>query len=305
MPRNPAESRTSVLLSFQFLGPAIIGSLIMALVCTLAPLPAQLGVLGGFISILGGLFISYMQQEQHRDQQQHEILERLTVPMTLASQPDLFNQYVAFCQSMTDLSRQTDPILREIATLKLASVNSQIETLADGTVVFGGTETWRAVYDALLKSPDIKEYQSVAWVRSEGYWQDAPGKQSMKANFDAAYRGVLIERIVILRDDFWSFDRREPIEPLFAWLKEQHDHGLVLRLVRESSLTNEPELLADCGVYGDRASGTQELDDASRTLRFILSFSPHTVRLAKDRWRRLAIYSTDFNSLLDQMDPSR
>jgi len=37
-------------------------------------------------------------------------------------------------------------LLREIAALKLASVNAQIESLAAGTVVFAATETWRAVY---------------------------------------------------------------------------------------------------------------------------------------------------------------
>ena len=35
-----------------------------------------------------------------------------------------------------------------------------------------------------------------------------------------------------------------------------------------------PDLLADFGIYGDRAVGTQELDEQSRTVRFTLSFDP-------------------------------
>jgi hypothetical protein len=51
----------SALLSFRFLGTAMVGSLTMALVSTFAPLPAQLAVLGACVSILAGLFIAYVE----------------------------------------------------------------------------------------------------------------------------------------------------------------------------------------------------------------------------------------------------
>ncbi len=304
MSRQPSTHR-SVLYSFNFVGTALVGSLTMALVCAFAPPPAQLAILGALVSILGGLFAGYVQQEQERDRRRNEVLERLAVPLTLAPEHDLYAQYLAFCKTLTDLAAQTDPILREIAALKLASVNAQIGSLADGAVIFGGTETWRSVYDALLASPDIKEYQSVAWVRSREYWQDAPGKRSMNANFEAAYRGVVVERIVILRDELWPRDRLLPTDDILPWLEDQHDHGVRTTLVRESALASEPDLLADFGVYGDRACGTQELDERSRTVRFVLSFEPQTVRLAKDRWRRLAVYATPLRNLLDRSDADR
>jgi hypothetical protein len=99
--------RRSILWSFQFVGTALVGSLTMALVGAFAPLPAQIAVLGALVSILGGLFVSYMQQERDRDRQRNEVLERLTVPLTLAAQPDLFAQYLAFCKTLTDLAEQT------------------------------------------------------------------------------------------------------------------------------------------------------------------------------------------------------
>jgi hypothetical protein len=297
--------RRSVLWSFQFVGTALVGSLAMTLVSVFAPPEAQVAVLGALVSILGGLFVSYMQQERDRDRQRNEVLERLAVPLTLAAQPDLFAQYLAFCKTLTELADQRDPILREIAGLKLASVNAQVATLAGGTIVFGGTETWRAVYEALLISPDIKEYQSVAWVRSRDYWQDAPGRQSMAANFAAAHRGVLVERIIVLRDDLWPRDALLPAGDILPWVMEQHNHGLSLRLVRETAVAAEPDLLGDMGVYGDRACGVQELDERSRTVRFLLHFDAQAVRLAKDRWRRLAVYAAPFHSLLDRADPTR
>jgi len=46
--------------------------------------------------------------------------------------------------------------------------------------------------------------------------------------------------------------------------------------------------------------GVQEVDERARTLRFVLQFDPQAIRLAKDRWERLALYATSFRSLLDQ-----
>jgi hypothetical protein len=197
------------------------------------------------------------------------------------------------------LAGQPDPLLREIAALKLASVNAQIITIAAGTVVFEGTETWRTVYEQLLAGGTIREYRSVAWVRSADYWQDAPGRQSMRANFVAVHNRVLIERIVVLPEAIWPDDRGLPAEVIRPWIQEQHDHGLHLVLVRESALRGEPDLLADFGIYGARAVGTQELDEQSRTVRFTLAFDPQAVRLANDRWRRLSIFGIPYQSLLE------
>lgn len=249
--------------------------------------------------MLGGLFLSYLEQEEARDRRRTEVLERLAVPLALAPEGDLYPQYLAFCRALTALAAQTDPVLREIAAVKLASVNAQIASLAAGTVVFSGTETWRAVYERLLAAGAIREYRSVAWVRSPDYWRDAPGRQSLRANFDAAHRGVLVERIAILPDALWPDDRSLPAEVVRLWLQEQHDHGLHLVLVRESALDGEPDLLADFGIYGDRAVGTQDLDERSRTVRFILAFDPQAVRLADDRWRRLSVFGVPYQSLLE------
>ncbi len=299
MSPSPGPPRRTALLSFRFLGTSLIGSLVMALVAAFAPPAAQLAVLGAFVSILVGLFLSYLEQEESRDRRRAEALERLAVPLALAPEDDLYPHYLAYCRALTELAHQTDPLLREIAALKLASVNAQIGSIAAGTVVFAGTETWRAVYEQLLTSATVREYRSVAWVRSADYWRDPPGRQSLRANFDAAHRGVLVERIAILPDALWPDDRALPAGALRPWLQEQHDHGLHVVLVRESALDTEPDLLADFGIYGDRAVGTQELDERSRTVRFTLSFGPQAVRLAEDRWRRLSVFGVAYQSLLE------
>ncbi len=303
MAREERSPRRSALLSFKFLGTALVGSLVMALVSAFADLPGQIAILGAFIAILGGLFLAYLEQDEEREKERAKLLESLSVPLALAPDPDLYRRYTAICRGLTDLARQSDPILREIVLLKLSSVIEQIDSLASGTVVFSVTEGWRTVYEQLLKSPDIQKYRSVAWVRSKDYWQDQPGKQSMEVNFEAALRGVLIERIIILRDDLWPGGQLMPDASILSWIKGQHNHGLWVTLVREGDLKNESDLLADVGIYGKRALGIQELDECSRTGRFTLVFDPAAIAQAEERWRRLTLYATPFRAILEQAAP--
>lgn len=72
-PRRPA------LLDFKFAATALVGSLVMALVATFAPVPAQIAVLGAFVSILGGLFLAYLEQEGPREARRNEMVERLVL----------------------------------------------------------------------------------------------------------------------------------------------------------------------------------------------------------------------------------
>ncbi len=289
------------MLSFRFVTVAAFGSLAMAIVSAFGPMEAQVGMLGALVSILAGVLLSYLEQEEERERQRIKLLQQLAVPVALASDSELYDQYVGIRDALNLLAMQPDPILREIAALKAASMHQEINSLADGTIVFSGTETWRTVYDKLLASPDILEYQSVAWVRSAQYWQDPPGRQSMQANFAAVERGLLIERIVILRDELWPAGEIIPTGEIGHWVEEQHNHGLWVCLVRESQLAGESDLLADLGIYGNRAVGIQELDEHSRTVRFTLQFDPQIIYLARERWRRLMLFASSYRQLLDQL----
>jgi hypothetical protein len=277
----------------------------MALVSIFGPLPAQIAVLGAFVSILAGLFLSYFGQSDEREERRDDAIERLSVPLSLAPDHELYEQYISICRALTELAGKADPILRQIALIKLAQVAGQIQALAAGTAAFSLTESWRTVYEELLKSPDIREYRSVAWVKTADYWQDAPGRQSMEENFEAVHRGVLIERVIILPENLWPEDHLLPTAQILPWIENQHNHGLWVTLVRERDLAREPDLMSDMGIYGDRAVGVQELDSNSRTLRFTLDFSPQEVRIAEDRWRRISVYATSVRSLLDRLDRKR
>src|SRR3954452_7070505 len=110
--------RRSVLLSFKFLGISLVGSLVMVLVSAWASLPVQIAVLGGCVSILAGLFVSYVEQEDQRERQRAQLMEKPQVPMALARQPELFALYSELADVLSHLARQEDDVLRQFATLK-------------------------------------------------------------------------------------------------------------------------------------------------------------------------------------------
>ncbi|MEJ7590656.1 MAG: hypothetical protein WKF77_03850 [Planctomycetaceae bacterium] len=233
-------------------------------------------------------------------------LSLLELPFALARDVDAFARYKSMSQSLARISRALDPIYRELALESLDDTNRRIQTLADGLLIFEGTETWRLVYERLLRSPGLYLYRSVAWIQSAAYWQDEPGRKSMAVNFELQSSGqVTIERIAIIADELWPEGDVWPAETLRQWIQEQHTRGIKISFVRASVIIAEPELLADIGIYGSRAVGTQELDEQARTIRFRLFFDFNSVAAAEDRWNRLAVYSESFASYLDRYEIGR
>lgn len=296
--------RRSVVFSFKFLGIAILGSLIMALVSIFAALPAQIAVLGTSISILIGLVVAYLDQDDERERRRADLLEKLQIPIALAPEHELFDQYSIFATALAELAKQSDPVLRDLALIKLSSIAEEMQSLAKGQVVFSGTESWRTVYEEILQTPGLKDYLSVAWVKTSDYWQDPPGKQSMRVNLALVQQGLRSYRIVILRDKLWPKGELFPAPAIRPWIEDQYNRGVNVSLIRESDLAQEPDLICDFAVYGDRATGIQEIDEQSRTVRFTLSFDRQSIRLAQNRWERLSLYSVCYGDLLDRSPPN-
>jgi hypothetical protein len=281
--------------NMHFLAVTLVGSLAMVLVCAFTPPEAQLAALGSGISMLTGLILATMERDDLRDRRRDELLERLRVPVALAPMHDLFEQYVALSDALAAVAGSSDPVLRDVAGLKLAAIVEEVRGLAQGRVVFTGTETWRAVYERILDRPGLRHYRSAAWVRTAAYWQDAPGRQSMQQNLELAGRGVGIERILILPPHLWPEGRTAPSVTIRSWIDEQCSGGIAISLVRERDLASEPDLLGDVGIYGDVATGAHELDTDSRTVRFVLSFDSRSLKLARDRWERLLLFATPYS----------
>lgn len=226
----------------------------------------------------------------------------LETPFYLAHDAEVFDRYRKLAHEMLRISGRLDPIYRKCALDELDSSVAHIATIGDGRILFASTETWRLVYEQLLRDPSVTVYRSVALVRDPAYWQDGAGNQSMQLNFELISQSIVtIERTVILADDLWPTDSDLPVELLRQWIHEQSVHGIWIRLVRESALRKEPDLVCDIGIYGFSAVGFQEFDaDHLRTSRFTLDFEFSAVREAEARWNRLNVYATSYKDLLDQ-----
>jgi len=218
----------------------------------------------------------------------------------LESRPELIAAHDSLVHSLTEMARQSDDILRDATALRLAAIQEEMQALASGRLVFGPTEAWRTIYERILRTPGLPRYFSVAWLRNEDYWRDAPGRHSIELNYDLIQLGVRIERTLILNDFFWPPAALLPTKVIYKWAEEQYKRGIVIRLVRESEIEDEPELLCDFGIYGHRAVGQLELDEECRAVRFTLDFNTQAVRRFEERWRRLLLFATSFRELLDR-----
>lgn len=221
--------------------------------------------------------------------------------LNLSRDAEMADSHAQLAEALETTAQLKDPIFRQLATQRLENIVQQTQTLAEGSIEYTSTEGWRVAYETLLRSPGLHRYRSVAYIESAHYWQDGPGQQSTRLNLELQdSRTISIERLAIIADYLWSEDSLFPIEPIHAWLDEQHRHGIWIRLVRESALGDEADLLTDFGIYGNRAVGIQVADPAGRTSQFVLSFDFDKVVRAEAMWDRLAVYAVSFRDLLDQ-----
>ena len=224
--------------------------------------------------------------------------ELVALPLAVAHDAEGLGLLRAVGLAVRDLTTTLDPIYRELAFDRAREVSQELTSLARGKIVFQSTESWRTTYEKLLLSRGLYRYRSVAHVRTPAYWQDEPGRRSMRANYQAGSHGLQIERIVVVADGLWPDGELLPMEPIAGWIDDQVRHGIDVRIVRESRV--EADLRADLGLYGNRAVGWQELDDQGRTVRFTLSFDFAELLAAEARWDRLTVYATSYRQILDR-----
>lgn len=226
----------------------------------------------------------------------------LETPFFLAHDARTFDRYRRISRALLQISIHSDRVYRDVVMQQLDKVAAQIEGMGNGTIVYHGTETWRIVYEQLLREPGLQLYRSVSLIRNPQYWQDGAGQQSMQLNLNLHEQGqVSIERICIVSDELWPVDGDMPHETIRQWIHEQSVHGIWVKLVRESTLLDEQELIRDMGIYGSRALGIQQLDEqGTRTRVFTLTFAFEAVREAEEQWKRLSVYAISYRDLVDQ-----
>ncbi len=275
------------------IGLGLIG-IVLAAYAPLTMVLAYLAVMAGLVVGLALALLGSMRSTETLPRQLQLLIE-------LAGDREISEMQMSIAEALRQIANRRDPIFRQQALACLQSISEQCSVIGEGTIEFTSTESWRIVYEELLRSPGLHLYRSVAHVESAHYWQDGPGRQSMQLNLELQDQGVVsIERIAIIADYLWPETSLFPNDPIHTWLDEQHRHGIWIRLVRESSLAGEQDLLDDFGIYGSRAVGMQSAEPSGRTLRFVLSFDFEKVRQAEAQWDRLVVYAVPYRELLDQ-----
>ena len=173
--------------------------------------------------------------------------------------------------------------------------------MGKGILVFENTESWRLVYEQILRSRVVYSYKSVAWVRDANYWQDEPGQKSLRLNWDLnSNQQISIERICIVNDSIWPDPSLESTEKLQQLLVDHCKNGIRLLLIRQSDLANDQDLIADFGIYGSHAVGYQILDEQQRSIRFTLQFDFDAVSQAERLWKRLLVYAKPIEEIFER-----
>jgi hypothetical protein len=222
------------------------------------------------------------------------------LPKSLVCDSQFFEHFRLFAESLNAASHIPDPVFRTAALQQLSSLGQSLQELGTGTLTFENTESWRIIYEQILRSKIVYSYKSVAWVRDLDYWQDEPGQKSIRLNHELASRQqISMERIFILQDALWPTGTEHRDSKVTALLKENVRSKIKVFVIRESSLCNDQDLLADFGIYGSHAVGYQVLDGRHRTHRFTIQFNFDAVALAEQRWKRLLAYAIPFNENLE------
>ena len=78
---------------------------------------------------------------------------------------------------------------------------------------------------------------------------------------------------------------------------DQHRHGIEVSLVRLPDLDDEPKLVCDFGIHGERAVCHQTTDSEGRIRRFESWFSPEKVSMAEQHWNQLLLYAVSLKDL--------
>lgn len=223
-----------------------------------------------------------------------------TLPKSLACDESIFEIFRQYAEALRRVTQIPDPVFRSAALQQLDSIGQSLQDLGNGTLIFENTESWRIVYEQILRSKVVYSYKSVAWVRNANYWQDEPGQKSLRLNWDLnSNQQISIERIFVVNDSIWPDPSLESTEKFQQLLIDHYRNGIKLLLIRESDLANEQDLIADFGIYGSHAIGCQIMDEKQRSIRFIVQFDFNAVLKAERVWERLLVYAKPIAEILE------
>ena len=266
----------------------VLGGFGLALAFVLGNQTAQLAILGGYLSVLIGVATAGVERSATTNRLIGELRKSLQevskvrdtdhLSIRLARDSQIQDFYAETIDALEAVFSVTDGIFRELVKEEMNEFLHNLNNVWSSNSLLYRGELWRRPYRMILQQPDVMEYLSVAWIKSESYWQDEPGKESLIFNYELA-RSKRIHRLFIVPDSLWHSNQ---VKTLVGAHKA---NKIEVSLVKESGLPFE--LREDFGIYGQRAVGYQKTNERCETQEFELHFDQRAINIAHRRFDEL------------------
>lgn len=279
--------------NIEFWATIVVGGLLLGFALLIGDLKIQVATVGLYVTLLLGLVAADLRKAESIES---SLVDSQDIGLEISKDPDVKEFYDNSVQSLCKVFQIRDSVFLRLVRSRLKEFRLELATeLSMGMISFRA-EAWRVHYQEILGQPDVIEYKSVAFVKSENYWHDETGKYSIQFNYELLKKRKSIERIFIIRDSVWNSTR------IKDWIREQKDKGIVVGVARESRIPPEEDLLYDLGIYGDRAVGYQTMNDDCKTTSFQFHFNKDTIEKTKEQFERLKIHTLLPSELEDYLN---
>ena len=268
--------------NIEFWATIVVGGLLLGFAFVIGDLEIQVATVGLYVTLLLGLIAADIRRAESIESL---LKDSQDIGLKISQDKDVKEFYENSVQSVCKIFQIRDSVFLRLARSRLNEFRLELATeLSMGMISFRA-EAFRVHYHEILSQPDVTEYKSVAFVKSENYWHDETGKYSIQFNYELLKKGKGIERIFIIRDSVWNSNR------IKDWIREQKEKGIVVGVAKESRIPPEEDLLYDLGIYGNRAVGYQTTNDDCKTTSFQFHFNKDTIDKAKEQFERLKIHT--------------
>ena len=147
-----------------------------------------------------------------------------------------------------------------------------------------------------------REWQDVLFVTGDGV---DPAPKSVPALCEAAHRGLLVERVLVLPDNLWPGGEALPTPAIRPWIEGQHNHGLWLVLLRQADVPAASDRAAgDFGLLNQRIGWTRRTGPPDGVVTYRFETDPDVVAAVLLKWQRLSEAGTPYRVLLDRAEPA-
>jgi len=250
---------------------------VLALAFTLGSITVQLAAIGSLLAALLALLVAVFDQVERRLAIEEDI------GVVLHENPALLRFYEETADNLSQVFAYPDADFRQLATGKVSEFIHSLQTeWKEGTISYAG-ELWFSAYQEIQQSPEVLDYWSISWIRSKEYWQDPAGRSRFRQNCEDARNGrKKIHRIFILSE---RVENDPDVKKFINDHVSLSDGKIIVDVAFEREVPSE--LLFDVGIYGRKATGYQETNEQSRTVRFHLHFSEAEIEKARTIFRNL------------------